>query len=110
MMQGQVSGVQIVQNTGALGGGMTFNIRGVNSVTGSNEPLVVIDGYPVESGTFGVTTGTDASYTGDTPGMNALSSLNPNDIESIEILKRCLCHCYLRLAWSQRCGNGNHQT
>lgn len=87
MMQGQVSGVQIVQNTGALGGGMTFNIRGANSVTGSNQPLVVIDGYPVESGVFGITTGSDASYTGDTPGMNALSSLNPNDVESIEILK-----------------------
>lgn len=87
MLQGQVSGVQIVQNTGALGGGVTFNIRGSNSVTGSNQPLVVIDGYPVQSDAIGVTIGAESSFSGDTPGLNALSSLNPNDIESVEILK-----------------------
>ena len=87
MLQGKTSGVQITQNSGALGGGMSFNIRGSNSITGSNQPLVVIDGYPVESGTVSINTGADATYSGDVPGINALSSLNPNDIASIEILK-----------------------
>lgn len=87
MMQGRVAGVQIVQNTGALGGGMTFSVRGANSISGDNQPLVVIDGYPVESGTVSVNTGAEATFSGDAPGMNALSMLNPNDIESIEILK-----------------------
>lgn len=87
MMQGKVSGVQITQNTGALGSGMSFNIRGSNSVTGSNQPLIVIDGYPVESGSLEISTGSEANYSGDVPAVNALASLNPNDIASIEILK-----------------------
>lgn len=87
MMQGRVSGVQITQNTGGLGSGMSFNIRGANSITGSNQPLVVIDGYPVESGTIEINTGSEANFSGDVPSLNALASLNPNDIASIEILK-----------------------
>lgn len=87
MLQGRVSGVQITQNTGGLGSGMSFNIRGANSITGSNQPLVVIDGYPVESGTIEINTGSEANFSGDVPSLNALASLNPNDIASIEILK-----------------------
>lgn len=87
MIQGRASGVQITQNTGALGSGMTFSIRGANSVSGSNQPLIVIDGYPFESGSTTAKTGADGTYAGDVPGNNALASLNPNDIESIEILK-----------------------
>lgn len=87
MIQGRMSGVQITQNSGALGGGMTFSIRGANSVSGSNQPLMVIDGYPVESGTIGINAGSDPTFTGDVPGQNILSLLNPNDIESIEVLK-----------------------
>lgn len=87
LLQGKTSGVQITQNTGGLGGGMSFNIRGANSITGSNQPLVVIDGYPVESGSVEINTGSDANYSGDVPSTNALASLNPNDIASIEILK-----------------------
>ncbi len=87
MMQGRVAGVQITQNSGALGSGITFSIRGANSVSGSNQPLIVIDGYPVETGSVSVNTGGESSFAGDVPGMNALSMLNPNDIQSIEILK-----------------------
>lgn len=87
LIQGKVSGVQITKNTGDVGGGYMFSVRGANSVTGSNQPLVVIDGYPVESGSTRVTLGADASFGSDMPGTNALSMLNPNDIASIEILK-----------------------
>ncbi len=86
MLQGRVAGVQITQNTGSPGGGMTFNIRGANSISGSNQPLVVIDGYPVETGNSSPTVGLESTGAG-IPGGNALANINPNDIESIEILK-----------------------
>lgn len=87
MLQGKVAGVQITQNSGALGGGMSFSIRGSSSITGSNQPLIVIDGYPIESGNTSVSIGGESSYQRDQEGQNMLASLNPNDIESIEILK-----------------------
>jgi TonB-linked SusC/RagA family outer membrane protein len=89
MLQGQVSGVQITQNTGAPGAGITFNIRGATSVSGSNQPLVVIDGYPVDSdnGTVKMSGGSQSGYLSELPSDNALANLNPADIESVEILK-----------------------
>ena len=74
MLQGKVSGVFVQPSSGAPGGGATMRIRGGASLNASNDPLIVIDGVPVTS---------DAS-----PGMsNALSALNPNDIESFSVLK-----------------------
>jgi len=64
-LQGTTSGVQVASNNGQPGAGLSVRIRGVNSITGSNEPLYVIDGYIGGS----------------------VESLNPNDIESMEILK-----------------------
>ena len=89
MLQGQVSGVQITQNTGAPGGGITFNIRGATSVSGSNQPLIVIDGYPVDSdnGSVKMSGGSQSGYLSELPSDNALANLNPADIESVEILK-----------------------
>lgn len=89
MIQGQASGVQITQNTGAPGGGITFNIRGATSISGSNQPLIVIDGYPVDSDNAAVKMddGSQSGYLSDIPQDNALASLNPADIASIEILK-----------------------
>ena len=87
MLQGQIAGVQITQNTGAPGGGISFSIRGATSISGSNEPLIVIDGVPVDGGSDMVTSGLEGSYGGSNPGNNALASLNPGDIESIEVLK-----------------------
>jgi TonB-linked SusC/RagA family outer membrane protein len=87
MLQGTISGVQITQNTGALGGGITFSIRGVNSVNGDNQPLVVVDGYPVESGYSQIGIGAEGDAVNSESANNTLGSLNPNDIASIEILK-----------------------
>ena len=89
MLQGQVSGVQITQNTGAPGGGITFAIRGATSISGSNQPLVVIDGYPVDSnnGSVKMSGGSQSGYLDQVPEDNALANLNPGDIESVEILK-----------------------
>lgn len=77
-LQGKVAGVQIIQSNAAPGGASTVRIRGGNSVLGSSEPLYVIDGYPV--GNVGVDNG------GIQP-PSVLSSISPDDITSIEILK-----------------------
>lgn len=88
-VQGQVPGVQITQNTGAPGGGVSFLVRGANSLSGSNQPLVVIDGYPVDAdnGSVKASDGSQSGYLGELPNDNALANLNPNDIESVEVLK-----------------------
>ncbi len=87
-IQGRAAGVQVTQNTGAPGAGATFLIRGASSVSGSNQPLIVIDGYPVETGeqVLGPRTSTD-NWSNSVPAANPLAAINPNDIESIEILK-----------------------
>jgi len=66
-IQGRAAGVRVSQSSNAPGGGMNIRIRGGNSIQGGNEPLYVIDGYPL--------------YNENGPGIN------PNDIESMEILK-----------------------
>ncbi|MBQ9532709.1 MAG: TonB-dependent receptor [Prevotella sp.] len=74
MLQGKVAGVFVQPSSGAPGGGATMRIRSGASLNASNDPLIVIDGVPVSN---------DAA-----PGMsNALSSINPADIESFSILK-----------------------
>lgn len=86
-LQGRVAGVQVITNTGEPGGAMTFNIRGKTSVTGSNQPLIVIDGQPIESGLGGTNAGIALDGGGEIPPADPLASINPSDIASIEILK-----------------------
>ena len=71
-MQGRIAGVQVTQNSGAPGGGISVQIRGVNSLS-ANEPLYIIDGIAVSGQTDG--------------NSSALSGLNPSDIVSLEVLK-----------------------
>ena len=78
-LQGQISGVQVIQNTGSPGSGMVVRIRGNSSISAGNDPLYVIDGFPVS----GSGRGTD----GFEGGSNPMNSINPADIESIDILK-----------------------
>ncbi|MGV3503680.1 MAG: SusC/RagA family TonB-linked outer membrane protein [Adhaeribacter sp.] len=86
-LQGKVAGVQIMNNTGQPGSGMTFNIRGMTSITGSSQPLIVIDGQPIESGLGATGAGTGLDGGAEIPPSDPLASINPSDIESIEILK-----------------------
>ena len=74
-LQGRAPGVYVTQNSGEPGGGVSVRIRGIGS-NRSNEPLYVVDGFPLS--------GSDIGAAG---GLNPLSTLNPQDIESIEILK-----------------------
>lgn len=80
MLQGKAPGLQITQNSGTPGGGMTVRIRGNSSINAGNQPLYVIDGVPVVTGNY-----SNVSMGGQ--GIDALSDLNPNDIESITVLK-----------------------
>lgn len=71
-MQGRIAGVQVTQNSGAPGGGISVQIRGINSLNG-NEPLYVIDGVAVSGQT--------------SDDQSVLASINPSDIVSVEVLK-----------------------
>ncbi|MDR0574872.1 MAG: TonB-dependent receptor [Tannerella sp.] len=94
-LQGKVAGVLISQTNGAPGGNVNVLVRGISSITGGNSPLYVIDGFPVGTGgggsdLSGFSTGsyTSSAMAGNTTQkINPLSDINPNDIESIEILK-----------------------
>jgi TonB-linked SusC/RagA family outer membrane protein len=83
-MQGRMAGVDIIQDGGTAGGGFSIKIRGLNSLRANgNEPLYIIDGVPYSSETIG--------YSNTTTGMvsptSPLNSINPADVESIEVLK-----------------------
>ncbi|MDP5043967.1 MAG: SusC/RagA family TonB-linked outer membrane protein, partial [Leeuwenhoekiella sp.] len=82
-LQGRVPGVDIVANSGDPGAGMQIRIRGTSSISGSSDPLIVVDGMPYETSipqdfNFG---------TADQQGYAALLNIAPSDIESITILK-----------------------
>lgn len=89
LMQGAFSGVNISQNSGKPGGSNTIRVRGGTSITASNDPLYVIDGVPIST-SAGVNQSNIGSSTTDffdQEPINPLSNINPNDIESINILK-----------------------
>jgi TonB-dependent starch-binding outer membrane protein SusC len=75
-LQGRAAGVSVVTNSGIPGAGASVRVRGTNSIDANSEPLYVIDGVPATQGT-----------TSDDPTQNPLNSINPNEIESIDILK-----------------------
>lgn len=82
MLQGAVSGVSVTQSSGAPGSTATIRVRGGNSISFGNDPLYVIDGFIVYNNNSYVNTGASNGV-----GVNALTTINPSDIESIEILK-----------------------
>lgn len=84
-LQGRAAGVYVTQNSGAPGGGVSIRIRGIGS-TLSAEPLYVIDGIPVVNDNQG-TSSNFSELDGGGQNPNALNTINPSDIQSIEILK-----------------------
>jgi len=81
-LQGQASGVVVSQSSGKPGAPVSIRIRGTTSINGTNEPLYVIDGIPIITDPAELTTGTIQGSA-----INPLSSINPQDIESMQILK-----------------------
>ena len=85
MVQGRVAGVTMVPNNGEPGAGAQIRIRGGTSISASNDPLYVVDGVPLQN----ETTVASAAISGVNAALNRspLNSINPNDIESITVLK-----------------------
>lgn len=79
LLQGRVAGVNVSSASGMPGGAMRVSVRGIGSLSASNEPLYVIDGVPIIPH--------DAAMTNFGTKMNPLSQLNPGDIASVEVLK-----------------------
>jgi TonB-linked SusC/RagA family outer membrane protein len=80
LLQGQAAGVQMVNASGVLGAPATVRIRGVASINAGGSPLYVVDGVPLNDGEY--------SLGGGAPGvLNPLQDINPNDIESLTVLK-----------------------
>jgi len=80
VLQGRAAGVSITPNSGTPGGQPTIKLRGGSSINASNDPLFVIDGVPSITGSYG-----QISMSGQE--ISALSDLNPNDIETVTVLK-----------------------
>ena len=79
-MQGKMAGVQISSASGTPGGAITVRIRGASSLTAGNDPLYVVDGIPMT-----VTDQSQMAFGGQT--TNPLASINPSDIENVQVLK-----------------------
>ncbi len=86
LIQGRVAGVNIVSNSGEPGAGMRIRVRGSKSISAGNDPLYVIDGVPI-SNTNMTPGGANAGGVSSSNDTNPLSMINPQDIESIEVLK-----------------------
>ncbi len=76
---GQMSGVRVKQSTGVPGKGLSVQVRGSGSITAGSEPLYVIDGFPLSTAA--------QNGSGNYASGNPLDNMNPNDIESVEVLK-----------------------
>ncbi|HEX3008032.1 MAG TPA: SusC/RagA family TonB-linked outer membrane protein, partial [Bacteroidales bacterium] len=87
MMQGRISGVNISQNNGEPGGGMSVRIRGSNSIRSGQEPLYVVDGVPLDNADVTPNGNSNVAGISGSANKNPLTFLNPEDIESIDILK-----------------------
>lgn len=85
-LSGQVSGVQITQSQGAPGLAPSIKVRGASSINAGTTPLYVIDGIPLEDNTIRTGDGSSSSSNMEF-NRNPLNNINPNDIESIEVLK-----------------------
>lgn len=79
-LKGAIPGLDVRQSTGAAGAAVRINIRGRNSLSGDNEPFILVDGVPMSVVNFGNTFGGLGGY-------SALNTINPSDIESLEVLK-----------------------
>ncbi|MGF6850186.1 TonB-linked SusC/RagA family outer membrane protein [Chitinophaga sp. W3I9] len=81
-LTGRAAGVNISTNSGVLGDNVNIRIRGINSITNSSQPLVIVDGIPVNS-----LTNLNVFNSGNGTRYNPLADINPNDIESVDVLK-----------------------
>lgn len=90
-LSGKVAGIQVTGSSGNLGGSARITIRGINSIYGNNNPLFVVDGVPMDNSNFTGNSGTapidQERGRGGYDYGNAIQDINPNDIESLSVLK-----------------------
>lgn len=98
-LSGKISGVQVIRSSNGPGGSSKIQLRGANSVTGLNQPLIVVDGVPMDN-----FTGADNAdfYNPSLDMGNGLSDINPEDIESMSVLKGASAAAL----YGSRAGNG----
>ena len=94
-LAGKASGVQIARQAGDPGSGSFIQIRGLNTITGNNQPLIIVDGIPVSNSSLG--NGISASLQ-----QSRLNDINPNDIASVQVLKGASAAAL----WGSRAANG----
>jgi len=94
-MQAKAAGVRITRNTGDPGAGSYIQIRGQSTITGSSQPLIILDGIPISNSQIG-------SNTAGVAQQSRLNDINPDDIESIQILKGASAAAL----WGSRAANG----
>ncbi|KAA2239056.1 SusC/RagA family TonB-linked outer membrane protein [Chitinophaga agrisoli] len=85
LIQGKVAGVQVLANSGQPGAATTVRIRGNAALTGTGQPLYVVDGVPLDGRS--ARPGLNVPELGNVPGGNALNFINPFDIASVDVLK-----------------------
>jgi TonB-linked SusC/RagA family outer membrane protein len=87
ILSGRVMGAQVNQNSGDPGGGISIKLRGVGSITGSSEPLYIVDGVIIDNSSANVVNlNADAQGSRIQAGTNRIADINPNDIERIEVI------------------------
>ena len=93
-LYGKLTGANIIANSGAPGGGITMKLRGITTINGSSQPLFIIDGIYIDNSSIspGTNLATQARTNGEVTdeqdnAANRIADLNPEDIESVEILK-----------------------
>ena len=86
-MYGKAPGIRITQTQGGSAGAVSINVRGLTSITGNNQPLIILDGVPIRNGGTGQST--DFAEFGNDGQIrsNGLVDINPEDIESVSVLK-----------------------
>ena len=81
-VSGKGSGIQVTNSSGSIGASSRIVLRGNSSITGNNEPLFVVDGVPIDNTSFG-----NAGSGGGSDLPNGVADINPDDIESVSVLK-----------------------
>lgn len=98
-LAGKASGVKIARSNGDPGAGTNIQIRGANTIGGSSQPLVIVDGVPISNDNL---YGSGSSRSGGVSQQSRLNDLNPEDVESVQILKGASAAAL----WGSRAANG----
>ena len=102
-LSGKASGVRISRSNGDPGAGSTIRIRGANTIDGSSQPLIIVDGVPLDNTTsYAGGNGITGGRTGGVSQGSRLNDINPSDIESLQVLKGASAAAL----WGSRAANG----